>query len=69
MDLSRRQKYVGHTHTVSRVKEKLRLNFDLNTLNLFCSYIVSANRNIRSEERRVGKECAFKFRSRWSPYH
>ena len=23
------------------------------------------NRNIRSEERRVGKEC----RSRWSPYH
>ena len=24
-----------------------------------------AGRNIRSEERRVGKEC----RSRWSPYH
>lgn len=47
MDLSRRQKYAGHTHTVSRVKEKLRLNFDLNTLNLFCSYIVSANRNIK----------------------
>ena len=25
----------------------------------------SAVRNVRSEERRVGKEC----RSRWSPYH
>src|SRR3546814_9810295 len=25
--------------------------------------------NIRSEERRVGKECVSKCRSRWSPYH
>ena len=25
--------------------------------------------NSRSEERRVGKECASKCRSRWSPYH
>src|SRR3546814_13711357 len=24
---------------------------------------------VRSEERRVGKECVSKFRSRWSPYH
>src|SRR3546814_13180500 len=23
----------------------------------------------RSEERRVGKECVSRFRSRWSPYH
>ena len=26
-------------------------------------------RDIRSEERRVGKECASMCRSRWSPYH
>ena len=26
-------------------------------------------KNGRSEERRVGKECASKCRSRWSPYH
>ena len=26
-------------------------------------------RGIRSEERRVGKECAQLCRSRWSPYH
>ena len=27
------------------------------------------NEGIRSEERRVGKECASMCRSRWSPYH
>ena len=26
-------------------------------------------RDARSEERRVGKECAITCRSRWSPYH
>ena len=26
-------------------------------------------RKVRSEERRVGKECLFRCRSRWSPYH
>src|SRR5213075_3462281 len=26
-------------------------------------------RRLRSEERRVGKECALLCRSRWSPYH
>ena len=30
---------------------------------------VSLYVNNRSEERRVGKECVFKCRSRWSPYH
>ena len=29
----------------------------------------SARSKERSEERRVGKECARKCRSRWSPYH
>ena len=27
------------------------------------------DKEIRSEERRVGKECASMCRSRWSPYH
>ena len=27
------------------------------------------SRNMRSEERRVGKECMHECRSRWSPYH
>src|SRR3546814_2317590 len=29
----------------------------------------SRKRNLRSEERRVGKECVSTCRSRWSPYH
>src|SRR3546814_12405060 len=27
------------------------------------------HKNVRSDERRVGKECVSKCRSRWSPYH
>ena len=36
-----------------------------------CTYEadISNFRLIRSEERRVGKECASMCRSRWSPYH
>ena len=30
---------------------------------------VKKSSNARSEERRVGKECELKCRSRWSPYH
>ena len=31
----------------------------------FFTTVIAANEIVRSEERRVGKEC----RSRWSPYH
>src|SRR3546814_15814658 len=30
---------------------------------------VNADRTVRSEERRVGKECVSTCSSRWSPYH
>ena len=30
---------------------------------------LSRNHELRSEERRVGKECRIGCRSRWSPYH
>ena len=30
---------------------------------------LSVGQRVRSEERRVGKECPSKCRSRWSPYH
>src|SRR3546814_12621859 len=36
---------------------------------LFERSILEAHRTIRSEERRVGKECVSTCRSRWSPYH
>src|SRR3546814_11694220 len=32
-------------------------------------YQVEGNPPVRSEERRVGKECVSTCRSRWSPYH
>ena len=31
--------------------------------------VILGHLNPRSEERRVGKECASMCRSRWSPYH
>src|SRR3546814_2034259 len=31
--------------------------------------VADANERMRSEERRVGKECVSTCRSRWSPYH
>ena len=39
--------------------------------NLLCDRIESLDKvgTYRSEERRVGKECASMCRSRWSPYH
>ena len=33
------------------------------------SHPMTALRALRSEERRVGKECSEPCRSRWSPYH
>ena len=33
------------------------------------SFEVRADESVRSEERRVGKECCALCRSRWSPYH
>src|SRR3546814_13820280 len=35
----------------------------------WCRSIFSSVAPIRSEERRVGKECVSTCRSRWSPYH
>ena len=39
------------------------------TIALGLSSTASARNAIRSEERRVGKECTVVCRSRWSPYH
>lgn len=48
MDLARRMKYSGHNHKVLKSdRPKVRINFDLNVLNLFSSYIISTNTNIR----------------------
>src|SRR3546814_11077973 len=38
-------------------------------INHAMAMLVDAPHQIRSEERRVGKECVSSCRSRWSPYH
>src|SRR3546814_15363359 len=35
----------------------------------FQTNLLALNASVRSEERRVGKECVSTCRSRWSPYH
>ena len=52
-----RQLLVGRVLTVERVRQ-------LNAKDYFYQ-MLKDNPEMRSEERRVGKEC----RSRWSPYH
>ena len=70
--------------SAGRAMNKILLidNYDSFTYNLVqyfgvlsCEVVVKRNDEItvaeilRSEERRVGKECALLCRSRWSPYH
>ena len=44
-----------------------KLHTDVKTNN--CRIMHAEWTQVRSEERRVGKECASMCRSRWSPYH
>src|SRR3546814_13445765 len=47
----------------------LLLALGLEELSMHPSTLLEVRRAIRSEERRVGKECVSTCRSRWSPYH
>lgn len=47
MDIAKRTKYSGRGRSISKTDKKVDINFDLNALNLMCSYILSENRNIR----------------------
>ena len=57
------QRYVVELNTILRNYPELQ--------NLSLPELISNPENLpeRSEERRVGKECASMCRSRWSPYH
>lgn len=46
MNIERRQKYSG-SKTVNKSGLKINVTFDLVTLNLFCSYMLTENRNLR----------------------
>src|SRR3546814_2557236 len=57
--------YSGQLHTSDEVQNLAR---NLNRITRgFIAFNVDLN--LRSEERRVGKECVSTCRSRWSPYH
>ena len=47
MNIERRMKYKGQGKTVNKTNSKIDIVFDLNTLNLMCSYIISDNKNIK----------------------
>src|SRR3546814_19659998 len=49
--------------------KSLRLGVNTPTLSTRCTRPVDITSILRSEERRVGKECVSTCRSRWSPYH
>ena len=58
--------------TVNRstfVNKKSREQFELSSYKRLIDIYSSTAKTVRSEERRVGKECLRLCRSRWSPYH
>ena len=61
--------YSGHEN---KVKQNLEHRIhSMNQMPRFRRVVVPTEQVIetRSEERRVGKECGYQCRSRWSPYH
>ena len=53
------------TESIAIVEELYRLAGIYNTYIVTILHFIPSGLKLRSEERRVGKEC----RSRWSPYH
>ena len=52
MNISKRQKYLTPVKNKRHVKtsETINLDLDLNTLNLFCSFIISGNKNVKRSQ-------------------
>lgn len=47
LNIERSKRYGGLGYTINKSKEVIKLNFDLEALNLMCCYILSENQNIR----------------------
>ena len=60
--LTRKELLLQHTNRNDIIMRKLKIT-ELNRIS------IEEFKEARSEERRVGKECASMCRSRWSPYH
>ena len=50
MNIERRQRFSGQGRTYVRSSAKIPINFDLSSLDLMCSYILSENRNIKKSQ-------------------
>ena len=64
--------YRDATYSLKVVVHQLEMQFQIefgNSIDEFLDSIYVAGAELRSEERRVGKECLRLCRSRWSPYH
>lgn len=47
LNIERRQRYSGQGRTYVRTKTKIPINFDLASLDLMCSFVLSENRNVK----------------------
>src|SRR3546814_14972204 len=59
---------LGFDHVLARISDYLELQVRQRELQQYLLEL-QARFEVRSEERRVGKECVSTGRSRWSPYH
>ncbi|MDD3122080.1 MAG: hypothetical protein PHC62_01030 [Candidatus Izemoplasmatales bacterium] len=50
LNIERRQRYSGQGRTYVRTETKIPINFDLASLDLMCSYVLSENRNVRKSQ-------------------
>ena len=65
----RRQVTYNHHPLYTFVKDKSKGQTKGEGVSAFGSKWYAVSPSLRSEERRVGKECSLPCRSRWSPYH
>src|SRR2546430_5479884 len=72
LPISLQDRAAGHKQVVTSLWDyavtagiDAKLSILIDPLSIFMALVVSGVSMLRSEERRVGKEC----RSRWSPYH
>ena len=63
--------YVVHTYSgyENKVASSIEKAVENRRLHDLITAVKIPTEKVRSEERRVGKECTIQCRSRWSPYH
>src|SRR3546814_17342091 len=69
LPIYRRIELVQMHHSSGDVNGQLQSQCFIHRSNHCCLLFRQLLNSIRSEERRVGKECVSTCRSRWSPYH